>query len=407
LEGRLAPACFVSGQNVICDSSEDHIEVRITSTAIGIYNWGGFEGNVAQGAISISAGAGPDRLEVDDSAFTSGETYHVNTTQIVVGSFLTANYSNIETLQLFTASGSNNSNDAIFVDSTPVGSTLQVWGGLGNDSFQVTYYTPYLDALGGPVALDGGSGLNSVSVWDDGASPGDDVYAITYNSVTRSGTPTTTYTDIDSLVLYAAAGNNTIYIDSTMTSGQTFVDAGAGNDTFMVTYPSGSLNNLGNKLWVDGGVSGTDSLVLWDDLVATSSTYEIYRGSTADGVVNRGAEQIWYDTIEGLLLYAAPNDNYIHVDSTPLGTATVVNAGAGNDSFLVTDPSGDLQSLGGSLTVNGQAGTDTMSMLDDVYAFSGTYTVTSTSLARAGAPTTTYSSLESLYINASDVAVML
>jgi acrosin len=398
LERRLAPACLVSGQNVICDSSEDHIEVRITSAAIGIYNWGGFEGNVAQGSISISAGAGPDRLEVDDSAFNSGETYHVDAAQIAVGSFLTTNFTNVETLQLLTASGSNSSHDTIYVNSTPSGSTLQVWGGQGNDSFQVAFFTPHLIALGGPVSLDGGFGNNSVTVWDDGGSPGNGTYTITSNWVARTGAPTTTYDEMGSLVVYAAGGNNTINIDSTFTSTRTIVDAGAGDDTFMVTYPSGNLNNLGSVLEVYGSV-GTDNLLVWDDLVATGSVYEIYKGGTVDGVVNRGAEQIWYDEVEGLMVNAAPNDNFIHVDSTPAGASTVINAGGGNDSITLADISGNLSSLGGPVTVNGNAGIDTMSVWDTAYASTGAYSVTDTSLARTGVFATNYGTIESLFVN--------
>src|SRR5262249_33510853 len=75
--------------------------------------------------------------------------------------------------------------------------------------------------------------------------------------------------------------------------------------------------------------------------------------------------------------------------------ATTVNAGAGNDSVYAAALTGDLSSLGGPLTVDGESGSDAL-VVTDTDAPSNTNTLTATTLARTGAPAITYGTLESV-----------
>ncbi len=89
----------------------------------------------------------------------------------------------------------------------------------------------------------------------------------------------------------------------------------------------------------------------------------------------------------------------INVDSTAKGTPVTINGSDGIDTIAVT-AGGNLESLGGALTVNGGWGTDNLTLHDQLNGYNDTYTLTSSSLARSYAPTITYNSVAGLAVNA-------
>jgi hypothetical protein len=67
----------------------------------------------------------------------------------------------------------SNASDQFFVQSTPTGTTVELFGGSGNDDFNVGSVFNTLDTIGGVLFVDGGvGGVNSLTVNDGGAAPG-------------------------------------------------------------------------------------------------------------------------------------------------------------------------------------------------------------------------------------------
>src|SRR5262249_51337535 len=84
--------------------------------------------------------------------------------------------------------------------------------------------------------------------------------------------------------------------------------------------------------------------------------------------------------------------NGFDVKSTSI--VTTLNGGSGfRDVFNVGNNSNSLDDIQGALTINGQGGNDSLELFASGDGNANSYTITSTSVARAGAALITYNSL--------------
>src|SRR5262249_32895428 len=82
----------------------------------------------------------------------------------------------------------------------------------------------------------------------------------------------------------------------------------------------------------------------------------------------------------------------------------------GNDTVNVTFGARDASNIyhdtfKGSLTVNGQGGTDALNILDTVDPYPDSYTITSSTVTRTASATLTYGTMESLVVNGGNARV--
>ncbi len=277
-------------------------------------------------------------------------------------------------------------NNTININNSGV--PLTVNAGAGNDTINVGGGD--LDLLDGAVIVNGQAGTDKVNV-NDQANAFTDAYTITSTTLKRAFFGGLTYATIEGLALNAETGNNTININSTAAGVPLTVNAGAGNDT--INVGSGNLNNLHGAVTVNGQ-AGTDTVNVNDQLAGLSDTYTI----TSTALKRPVFGGLTYGTIEGLTLYAETGNNTININSTAAGVPLTVNAGPGNDTVNVGN--GNLDSLKGAVTVNGQAGTDKVNVNDQAKASGDAYTITFTALKRPFFGGLTYATIEGLTLSA-------
>jgi PKD domain len=134
----------------------------------------------------------------------------------------------------------------------------------------------------------------------------------------------------------------------------------------LITYTTFDLS----KLTINTG-AGADTFTVND----TASS-----GASASTVINSGGG----------------NDTVTIRATTGLLT---VNAGDGNDVVKIGSITHNLNGIQGAVTVNGQAGTDTLNIDDQGSLTPHVYTQTATTLSRSGAATITFSGIENLQIH--------
>jgi hypothetical protein len=104
--------------------------------------------------------------------------------------------------------------------------------------------------------------------------------------------------------------------------------------------------------------------------------------------------------VSSLTINGGSHGNVYNVQSVPSGVVTTLHTGSGNDTINVGSTSNTLDGILGPLTVDGQAGVDTLNINDQGEIVPHTYMVTATTVVRApGGPTITYLDIEILNLH--------
>jgi len=215
---------------------------------------------------------------------------------------------------------------------------------------------------------------------------------------------------VNGLTINAGEGNDVITVNG-MPAGLTFtVNAEGGNDTVNVNgVPEGATlnvfgnggddtfsigggdvyNNLPGTLNLDGQ-SGTDS-VLFDDSATTDNADYTIDGSS---FVKAGFTPLNVAGAEGVGVKANNQANVIRVTATGVNRPVRIEAGGGDDTIHVaTGVLSDIQSM---ITIDGQAGNDTVNVNDSATATGQVYFVNGLSVTRGGFGGTTVTGTETL-----------
>jgi hypothetical protein len=241
---------------------------------------------------------------------------------------------------------------------------------------------------------------------NDVAANGGHNYTITSNTVTRNGASQINYTNISTVTLNGGAGGNTINVQGLLRGTSAVVNAGSGNDTITVgsdAGPGGTLAPVSGPVTVSGQ-DGTDNLILNDQGAADRPTYTL----TAASVARTNGPTVNFSLMENVTLNGGGNGNLFLARSTDALVTTTVNAGAGDDRINVgsaDDATSALDNLRGALTINGQAGDDTITLNDQGAldnkggANSRIYTLTRTTFSWSTFSSLTYGTIEHLGLN--------
>ena len=291
--------------NVLIDTGVDDDRVDIRAVAPGTtltvaLDLGDDEVNIASdapanagtlnailGAVTVTGGAGLDKLVASDAGELANSTGQLTATQISgLGLGSPINYSGLEDLEVRLGSG----DDTFTVLSTAPGTLSRVLGNLGRDTFDV-------QATTGPLILTGGDGNDTFTIGSPGNSldgilgavtvqgslheglmttrtsctgvvlpflVGDTLivndqgdsdannYTLTSTTLNRSGAATVTYTDIETLLVNAGSGVNSFDIQNTHAN-FTQLQGDGGNDDFFIQATSGPT-------WLFGD-SGNDRFI--------------------------------------------------------------------------------------------------------------------------------------------------
>ena len=117
-----------------------------------------------------------------------------------------------------------------------------------------------------------------------------------------------------------------------------------------------------------------------------------------NAIIGLSAGNINYNNVNTLTINAGNGANNYTISSTAPGTATMLNAGSGNDSILVGSAAHTLDGIQGALTLT--AGNLVGLNIDDQGSGAArTFTVSGTGIAWPGGPSVTYSGMGSLVVN--------
>jgi hypothetical protein len=241
------------------------------------------------------------------------------------------------------------------------------------------------------------SGIASPEVLDVEGTSGVDTIVVALNgsnievTVNGGGTQLFSTSLVTKVFINGLGGNDTILLDSIGPSVPVSIDAGSGDDLIALANASGNLDNIQSAVSIDGG-AGSDEIQFSDNLATFSDTYTI-TNSTFSRDSFPGAT---YVNAELPDLFAESGNNTINVNSTANGTDWLINAGNGND--VLNWGAGNLDSMLGTASFDGQAGIDSVNVLDQGVNFSDDYTITSTTVARDFAATLTYLNAEGLTV---------
>jgi hypothetical protein len=309
--------------------------------------------------VTVYGGGGNDTVILNDASVSYYNTYNITGSTIGRSFFGGVVFNSVENVQL----NSGNGNDTINVQSTAAETAVTVNAGGGDDVIDVGTSDYGLGALQGIVSVDGQNGSDTVCI-QGGKQVLGSTYTITSTSVTAGpivGLGPIAYAGIESLVLNADNGNNSINVQSTTPGTAVTINAGGGADTINVGNSDGGLLALGGSVTVRGGDQGAnqaDTLNVIGGNQLLNSYYAIGLPNYPSNSVSASAlgvyKNVAFDTIENLVLNAGNGNNTIDVLNTASGIPVTVNGGGGDDTIRIAP------TFVGPLKVDGGSGSDTL-----------------------------------------------
>jgi hypothetical protein len=349
-----------------------------------------------------------------------------------------------DTLNLNTFGGADN----VLISATQPDQTT-VATGAGDDTISVGFGGASLDDIEGSLVVDGGPGHNQISFGDAASQTGDILtlttslkpagnpalaaleaslrsrvsapqpgplgYLVRYKgqalpvTSTRGG-PTYRYPlamaflasggDFSKGVLLVGTSStdpnhpDQIYADSILPNAKTTVKTNGQDDQVYVGFdggrdgatsdPKSTLDYIESLLAVNDVNGTTTSLRIDDEGTARPDTYAI----SGTQVTRQNAPvTIQYQSLAALTVVAAARENNtIDVTGTAPGTNTTVDTGDGNNTITVADASHTINQILGPLTLNGGAGTNSLTIDDSGNGQAQTYQLTASELKRLGPP---------------------
>jgi Ca2+-binding RTX toxin-like protein len=332
------------------------------------------------GPVIVNGQGGTDLLHVDD--YTSvGAYYTITPTTVDRQASDPITYAEVEVLEVNVSNGSNevtveglapgtpttitahDSDDVIRIHSTPANTPLTVYAGDGDDHVELhdasSLPNTLLDGIQGGVTVHGqghntplGDGLE---LRDDG-NVADHIYTFTATQILRTGMATVTYDGMETVGLEGGLGNDTYDVHSTAGVWNVVASSG-GSDVYVVGGPNHTLAALPGTLNIAEFGNDMDWLILNDQGNSVAQTYAVtdteVNGTNPHFVILYKA--FWPGTVENVVLNAASGGNTFLVHSLSAATALTLNAGANSDTLTMLPGS-----LAGTLTVDGQGGTNTL-----------------------------------------------
>jgi RHS repeat-associated protein len=361
--------------------------------------------NVAflSGELSITGDSANDAIEIS-SAEDSGN-YYVRVNGQDVGAGVLA--SDVTSIVVDGGSG----NDTVTFSGADAStftalSSTSFSGGDGDDTFNLGgASTGNLTGLSGTITIAGGNDTDTLNVNDQNYGTAG-TYTVTSTTVARGSVGLTYDSAVEIFALNAGSAGDTIFVDSTRSGAITRVDGGPSGDSFrigqgVVSSSQQSLGPIQGTLELFGGGSSSDSLNVYDQF-NTGATYEISTDGSW-GVLKRAGTTVFkYQQANWIGLGASMSEgNTINV--LGLASKAWVTGGNSADTFNIGNAgsiSGINTSALSDLLIQGRGGSDVLNINDGSHSTAGTYTVTSTTVARGSLGLTYNSEVEIVALNA-------
>jgi hypothetical protein len=194
------------------------------------------------------------------------------------------------------------------------------------------------------------------------------------------------------LTINGEIGSDIINLNSVPAGAVVNVNAGSGDDTIALGGGNIVANLLG-QITLDGQ-EGVDTIVFDDSASSGAASYTIETTSFTIG----GSAPIGLGGAEGVTLKANAFSNVININGSVFGRPITILAGGGDDTIFVG--AGRLSSIPATVTLDGQAGSDSVIVDDSNEPIGQLYFVQATNITRAGFGPLLYSNIESLKLTA-------
>lgn len=236
-------------------------------TPVGEQVW--FSAFALSGALTITGGPGDDTITV--RSMTGNRDFLevlVNGRREYAGL-----WSGLTGITIAATTG----NDTINIEDIPAGIPATISLGDGTDTLNLSPMAKSLSALAGTITINGGSGSDTLDLFDSETSDNGD-YTFTSSTVARSGVGTVMYQGLASLVLHTGKGNNTITAPSTLPGTAVTIDGGSGSNSL--------IGSDGDNTWsITGHNAGTLSSAASAGGVTFSAVQNLLGGTDRNAFV--------------------------------------------------------------------------------------------------------------------------
>ena len=347
-----------------------------------------------QDKVDIVGGDGDDVLNIYDRNSRPHKTYSITFSTVTRTGAPTITYQSLDHVNVY----GSNKGATYNIASNGSGSSTLIYGGSGNDTFNVSSSDQDLTQIQGSLAIWGGDGKDSLNLndWNHG---GNATYTVTDSTITRTGAGTISYASDESVNLYGNNGldiGTGIYdIESTAPGTTLSVVGGRGNDVFNISPTIQNLDHLQGAVHIDS-VGGFDILYVFDGRTESPVTYLV----NSSIVTRTGAATVSYGIfVRNLILNGGSGRNTYNIESTTAVTPVFIIGGPDNDAFNVSPTARKLDTIAAAVAIVGNGGQDSLVVHDEKGSGAATYSVTSSSVAHSGAAPIGYAGLSQVTLD--------
>jgi len=269
--------------------------------------------------------------------------------------------------------------DVVDIYSTPAGVATTVNGDAASDTVNLGSAANSLVAILGAVAVNGGAhdaGTTSLTIGadtntldsgdvlnvNDQGDAGSFTYTLTGTTVTRTAVGTVTYGTVETVNVNTGLGAADVDVTDTADSANTTVTTDAVDDVDVTTTGADSnvvINTADDADAVDIASTGIDGA----DGDALGSFLQVNGEAGGDALTLAGS-----GAGSRVELNGQAGADTVNVQATAAGSATIVNGGDDDDAVNIASDAptnaGNLDGIAGAVTVNGDAGADTLAISD-------------------------------------------
>ncbi len=338
--------------------------------------------DLLQGGIGFDGGSGTDTLRLHDEYDQGldlpgqGNPYHDSYTVMSAAVLRGGNFADVTYLSTeFVDLRANQFRNLIRVNSLASATDLLVYAGGGDDDIVFANNSGDLDtSVLGDLAVYGGAGYDLVHFRDSFDDSGHDSYQIENTTFTKTGIDSWFYTQMESMILDASPFNNSITVSGVGPLDLT-INSRGGDDTIEVGITRADLVRASMHI---RGDAGNDRINLNAMATPDNVTWTI-DGNTVDmSIATFGS--LDHDSTELFVLNAPAGDDTVTVISSPATTVLDLQMNAGNDRVRIG--TGLVDAVGGSVSVNGGAGEDWLTVDDRLHDVASTWGVNTASVFR-------------------------
>jgi hypothetical protein len=373
---------YADVQSITVDGANDGSDYSVNSTSVATtLNSGGDNSNFIIGGagtldpitspVTVNGNGVNNTVALDDEAANFQGIYAITSNGVSRTSFawlagghapLAAllNCNNVRSLDLTGSAGGDKFN----VSGTSAQTILDARG--GSSTFDVA--TGNLGLLAGQVTVHGYGDSNSLVV-NDQQSSGSNAYTIAAGTIRRQGFGGLSFDGVQNATLeLASSGANALTLGNgdigDLIACQLNGASSSNSVAFQAATGSAPVTIIGT----------VNNAVLDDHLANFAGIYTVTPGT----VTRNGFGGLTYSNLQGLAIDCSAGST---IDVTGTSAPITINSGGGDSINL---GAGDLGAVQGAVTVNGSGGSDVVVLDDHGSTFAGAYTLTSSSVNRAG-----------------------